>query len=465
MQAFIHQDFLLNNDTARELFHNVAAKLPLIDYHNHLNPEHLAQNKRFSNIGELWVSGDPYKHRAMRINGIAEDGITGQVSDKEKYLNWVRTVPKTLGNPLFHWTCMELSRIFGVDEILSEKNAEDIWNHCNAQLQNDNFGATDILRKWNAEIVCTSDDLNDDLRPHRTATGLKPGLQVLPSLRGDSVIAFDNSNFQSWLEILGSLTGKHIFTLDDYKEAIIMRLHEFSSAGCRLADHSLDAGFVYSSISDSQAAAMFSLFLGEGNLSEKEFVEIKSYVLTFLGKEYAKRNWVLQLHLGAQRYTSSRLRKLAGPAGGYAGIGKTCDIDSLCRYIDSMEKDGLLPRTILYTLNPSDNAAFATLTGSYAEDGHAGKIQFGPAWWYNDHYEGIRQQLISLSSYGLMSHFVGMTTDSRSLLSFSRHEYFRRIVCNLIGEWVENGFFPDDMELLSSLVADISYYNSKKMMG
>ena len=464
MNPFITDNFLLSNKTAGTLFHSVARNLPVVDYHNHLNPQQLAENKRFSSIAELWVTGDPYKHRAMRINGIPEQGITGSATDKEKYQNWVKTFPKTMGNPLFHWTCLELKHIFGIDELLSEQNAEAVWNHCNAKLQEEGFSAIDLLRKWNAETVCTSDDLLDDLTPHQKATGLNLGLTVLPSLRSDSMIAFETPGFAGWLAKLSESTGLEIRNLDQYKEAIVTKLNHFDAAGCRLSDHSLDGGFQFDFSIGTNPDQLFASHISGTQLSEKELNELKTLLLVFLGQEYGKRKWVMQLHIGAQRYTSSRLRKIAGPAGGYATIGQSCDIAGLCKFLDSLEQKEELPRTILYTLNPTDNAAFATSTGSFTEDGLAGKVQFGPAWWYNDHYDGMRQQLIALSSYGLLGHFIGMTTDSRSILSFSRHEYFRRLLCNLIGQWVENGHLPNDSSLLNQLVADISYNNSKKMI-
>lgn len=460
MKPFIHNDFLLHNDAGRELYAHVSG-LPVVDYHNHQNPLHLAGNNSFENIASLWVTGDPYKHRAMRINGIAEDGITGKSPDKEKYINWVKTFPKTIGNPLFHWTCLELNRIFGIDEMLSEKNADHIWEYCNGKLNEKGFRAMELLRRYNVETACTSDDLTDDLALHQKATALGMGIKILPSLRSDAILSFEAISFRSWLK---KLTGDEIKSLVDYKAAIIQKLDAFGAAGCKLADHSLDAGFVFVTPDEADAEKQFARVMGNEILPEHDLLNLKSFMLVFLGKEYARRNWKMQLHIGAHRYTSSRLRNLAGPAGGYGCIGKTCDIGSLAGFLDALEKQDLLPGVILYTLNPADNEAFASLTGSYAYDGIAGKIQFGPAWWYNDHYEGIRQQLITLSSYGLMSHFVGMTTDSRSLLSFSRHEYFRRVVCNLIGEWVEAGMLPDDEGLLNGLVADISYNNSKRMI-
>ena len=407
---------------------------------------------------ELWVQDDPYKHRAMRINGVAEHFITGDASPKEKFFQWARTLPNTVGNPLFHWTCLELKRVFGVSEVLNEQNAGEIWEHCNHLLQQEGFGAADIVKSWNAEVICTSDELLDDLTDHALASKINDKLQVSPSLRCDAALALDHTT-PAYLSKLSASTGIPIQQLHDFKAALLNRLDHFHLHGCRLADHALDAGFYFSLPSETEAENSFSRLLLQEKLPTQEVISLRSYLLVFLGTEYSKRNWAMQLHIGAQRFTSSRLRSLAGAAGGYACIGTTCDMASLCSFLDALEVEHSLPRTILYTLNPADNEAFASLTGSFAEDGVPGKIQFGPAWWYNDQAEGIRKQLIALSSYGLLSRFIGMTTDSRSILSLSRHEYFRRILCNLLGGWVEAGEVPDDDHLLRNLVTDVCYRN------
>ncbi len=460
-EKYINENFLLNSDLAVALFHSEVKNMPLLDYHNHLNPADLATNRKFRNISDAWVLTDPYKHRAMRICGVPEDGITGNASEKEKFMNWATTVPKTLGNPLFLWNALELKRVFGIDEFLSEKNAGQIWEQCNSQLEQEGFGAMDILKKFGAEVLCTSDDLTDNLSVHKQTTA-EQQIKVYPSLRGDSVINIEQPNFKNWLATLEEKTGQQIKTLDDFRSATGIQLDTFSEAGCRLADHSLDGNFQFTKPVERDAAEIFKSLLNGNIPNEKELAIYKNYMLHFLGTEYSQRNWTLQLHVGAQRYTSSRLRKLAGPAGGYATMGNSCDIAGLCSFLDELEKKESLPKIILYTLNPTDNKVFATLTGSFAEDGVPGKIQYGPGWWYNDQYEGIRKQLTDLASYGLLSQFIGMTTDSRSVFSFSRHEYFRRILCNLAAEWVEKGILPNDMEMLSKLVSDISYYNSRK---
>lgn len=458
---YINDNFLLKNDLAVALFHSVAKNLPAVDYHNHLNPNDLATNRKFRNIADAWVLFDPYKHRAMRISGVPENGITGNAPDKEKFLNWAATVPKTIGNPLFVWTALELKRVFGIDEFLTEKNASEILGFCNTQLAHEGFGAVDILKKFNVETLCTSDDFLDDLTAHKKATN-EQQIKVLPSLRGDSAVNIEQPGFKNWLEKLESQTSQKIVTLEYFKSSLVFCLDKFSKAGCKLADHSIDGDFKFVNPSEKEADEVFKKVLNEANLNEKETARYKNYIIHFLGTEYSRRGWILQLHVGAQRFTSSRLRQLAGPAGGYATMGNSCDIAGLCSFFDELEKKDSLPKIILYTLNPTDNEAFATITGSYSEDGVAGKIQFGPGWWYNDQYEGIRRHLADISSYGLLSQFIGMTTDSRSVFSFSRHEYFRRILCNQVAEWAENGILPNDFEMLSNLVGDISYHNSKK---
>lgn len=455
--TFLTEDFLLYTDTARELHHVYAERLPIIDYHNHLDPKALAADQRYSDLAELWVAHDPYKHRAMRIDGVPENSITGKVSSRDKYEAWARTCPEVMGNPLYHWTALELKRIFRIDDLLAPDTAEAIYQHCNALLQQKEYSTVSILRKWNAEIVCTSDDLLDDISLHRTASERAAGLKVLPSLRADSILAFGTPNFKSWLERLGQVAP--INSLEDYLYALHLRLDVFDEAGCRLSDHALDNGFAFLLPDADEASRIFSIYLQSGNIVAADKVKLSSFVLLKLAQEYAARGWVMQLHIGAERFTTSRLRRLCGPAGGYATIGSICDIRSLCDFLDSAESIDSMPKTILYTLNPADNAAFATLTGSFTGDGVAGKLQFGPAWWYNDHKEGIENHFRALSSYGLLSRFIGMTTDSRSILSFSRHEYFRRILCGYVGELVEKGELPNDMDLLGGMVKNISYNN------
>lgn len=460
MKGFIDDNFLLQNKTAQQLYHEIAKGLPVIDYHNHLNPAQLASDHRFENLAQLWVIPDQYKHRAMRMAGIPEAGITGAASDKQKFLNWVKTFPKTLGNPLFHWSCLEMQRIFGIDQFLSEDQADAVWEQCNATLQEEGFTAIGVLKKWRVELLCTSDDLLADLQMHVRATQ-QSKIEILPSLRGDTIVELSRAAFPDWLAALAEQTDISIDSLESYEQAIQQKLDQFQEAGCRLADHALDAGFVLNIPSREQATTLFRNKLNGQVLSAANYQALHAYLLVFLGKEYALRDWKLQLHIGAQRQTSTRLRQLAGGAGGFAGIGKSADIESIVRFLDTLEQADLLPKVILYTLNPTDNEAFASLTGSFTEDGVAGKVQFGPAWWYNDHYEGIRDQLVTLANYSLLSQAIGMTTDSRSLLSFSRHDYYRRVLCNLVGEWVGQGRLPADKDLLQNLITGVCYENAK----
>lgn len=453
-RTFIDKDFLLTNDAARELYHTYAASLPIVDYHNHIDPRAIASDKCYEDMGELWVVSDPYKHRAMRIYGIPENRISGNAGRRNKFDAWAEACPYTMGNPLYHWSALELQRVFGIDELLCPDNASSVWERCNNLLRQEEYSTIGILRKWQVELLCTSDDLLDDVSVHQRAS-LAAGFSVLPSLRADSILAMA----AGWLNRLSDVPVK---SLDDYLQAVSIRLDAFDAAGCRLADHALDNGFRFALPAKAKAERIFAGLLQGGECTGDDNVQLRSYLLYWLACEYARRGWVMQLHLGAERFTSSRLRRLAGPAGGYATIGNNVGVRSLCDLLDRLEMDASLPRTILYSLNPADHAVLATLTGSFIEDGVGSRLQCGPAWWYNDHQEGIEQCLRAISSYGLLSRFIGMTTDSRSILSFSRHEYFRRILCNYIGRLIESRELPDDMQWGGRMVQDISYKKAKK---
>lgn len=450
------ENFLLgHSELARRLYDEVAAEQPVIDYHNHLSAADLAADRSFETLADVWVVNDPYKHRAMRIAGVPEARITGDATPREKFEAWAATAPKTVGSPLAHWTALELSRVFGIREALTPQSAERIWETANACLRRPACSARGLLRRFNVACACTSDALLDDLAPHRALAESGCSAQVLPSLRGDDVVSAE----PAWLARLGA----RIRDFDDFRAAVCVRLDAFGAAGCRLADHALDA-FTYVDVTESEAAALFRRQAAGESLPADEALRSRSAALRFLGAEYGRRGWIMQLHLGAQRRTSTRLRRLAGAAGGYAAPGRACDVASLCAFLDALECEGALPRTILYTLNPADDPVLATLTGSYAEDGVAGKIQFGPAWWYNDHALGIRRHLDTLASYGLLATFIGMTTDSRSLLSLVRHEYFRRLLCGTLGAWASQGLVPDDFEALAPLVRDVTYGNARRMV-
>lgn len=453
------KDMLLKTPLARTLYHDIAAALPIIDYHCHLSAADLATDRAFPNLAQLWITTDPYKHRAMRIAGVPERLITGDArasSDREKFDAWAATVPLTLGNPLCQWTAMELQRYFGIDEPLSPASADRVWDAANARLATLRARALLAAAPAPVECLCTSDRLLDDLSAH-TALAASLPTRVLPSLRADDVLAVDTPGYRDWLKVLGA------DSFATFLPALRRHLDRFAAAGCRLSDHALDS-FRYTVVSDADLTALFDRCASGASLTADESLRLKSGLLRLLGIEYARRGWIMQLHIGAQRHTSSRLRRLAGPAGGYAAADSPCDIPSLCRFLDDLEQAGGLPRTILYPLNPADTAAFAMLTGSYAEDGVPGKIQLGPAWWWNDHVVGIRQHLDCLASYGLLSTFIGMTTDSRSLLSMTRHELFRRVFCDYIGDQVQAGAWPSDPALLESLVRRVGYTNAREFL-
>ncbi|MBC8039813.1 MAG: glucuronate isomerase [Opitutaceae bacterium] len=402
MNPFNTDAFLLSTDTAWRLYRDVAAPLPIIDYHNHLDARALAADAGFSDVTALWIASDPYKHRAMRILGVPEAQITGDADARTKFNRWAESVPQLIGNPLYDWTALELLRFFGIDEPLSPASADRTWAACNEKLRSPEFTARGLLTRANVEVVCTSDNLDDDLSTHSALASSGFGTRVVPSLR-------------------------------DAARVDAARFDAFARLGCPIADHA---------VSDPEQLP----------------------ALAEVAAEYARRGWTMQLHLGALRETSSRLRRLAGPAGGYAGIAPGFDLVAVARFLDALEQQGSLPRTILFPLNPVDYAATATLTGSFAEAGVPGKVQLGPAWWWNDHRLGMRQHLDALASYGALSTFIGMTTDSRSFLSTVRHEYFRRILCEWIGEQVEGGRFPNDEALLANLLRKLCYQNAKDFL-
>ncbi|MBC7000327.1 glucuronate isomerase [Cytophaga sp. FL35] len=459
MTPYIHKDFLLSDDLSRSLYFDFAQQLPIIDFHNHLDPSMIANDTHPENLSKMWVVSDPYKHRAMRINGIPEDGITGIATDYDKYLNWVKTLPRTLGNPLYQWSYLELKRAFNIDSPLNESSAAEIWNKCQKQIDSGKLSTISLLKKFNVEALCTSDDLLDDVSIHKKAS--EKGVAVLPSLRTDSIVN-KPEEFQKWHKVLENLSQIKIKDLDSYEAAILKRFELFSEAGCKLADQALDSGFEFHYVDKSKVDSIFKRFLSEEQLSDVDIISLQSYLLVMVGRACAKQNWILQLHIGAQRKTSSQLKKLVGGAGGYASIGSPTNISTLVQALDVMDKNGDLPKIILYNLNPVDNAAFASIMGSFSEDGITGKIQFGPAWWYNDHYEGIINQLKALASHGLLHNSIGMTTDSRSFLSMSRHEYFRRVFCGFMSTWVKQGLLPNDLFILKELIEDVCFRNAKK---
>jgi len=463
MSDFLGDAFLLRSHIGRALYHDHAAGLPVVDYHCHIDPQAVATDQVFEDIAQLWVASDPYKWRAMRMNGIAESRITGGASNLDKFKAWSETLPYTVGNPLFHWSALELKRTFCIDQSLCPQSADAIWASCNERLSTPGFTARGLLAQAKVETLCTSDDLLDSLDFHRRMRDEGCELRMLPSLRADRVLALQSEAFPAFCSNLAAQTGVDIVDLDAFMVAVRLRLDVFDALGCRVADLGLDEPF-FDYVEDGQAAALFARLLAGHVLDAAPLLQLKSNLLVAMGVEYHRRGWMMQLHIGAKRDTSERLRLLTGQAGGYACIGKSSDVATVCSLLDRLERIASLPRTLLFSLNPSDTEMFASLAGSFTEGGVPGKVQFGPAWWLNDHRDGIERQLRAFGNLGLLSRHIGMTTDSRSLLSYSRHEYYRRILCNMLGEWVEAGELPHDQELLARMVRDICYFNARNCL-
>lgn len=467
MKPFLDEQFLLNNETAVRLYEDYAKDMPIIDYHCHLSPQQIYENVSFDNLTAAWLYGDHYKWRALRANGIEEKYVTGGegVTDYDRFLAWARTVPQTIGNPLYHWSHLELQRFFGVNELINEENAPVIWEKVNAQLGSGSFKARDLIVRSKVEVICTTDDPVDSLEYHQKIKEL-PDFQVkvLPSFRPDKGLEINRSGFLEWIGKLETASGLPISDYDDLLAALEKRVQFFHETGCRVSDHALDY-VPYAEADKAQAAAVFAKAKNGEPVSFEEEKQYKTFTLVFLGKLYAERGWAMQYHINASRNNNSRMFALLGPDTGYDSIGDSPVALPLAKLLDAIETEGGLPRTILYSLNPNDNDILAAIIGSFQGGGIPGKIQLGSAWWFNDTKDGMLQQLKALANIGLLSRFVGMLTDSRSFLSYTRHEYFRRIVCNLLGEWAENGEAPYDLELLGEMVQNISYRNAKEYFG
>jgi len=462
MRGFLGKDFLLSNETARRLYHRVAASQPIVDYHCHLRPADIAENRRFADLFEIWLEGDHYKWRAMRANGIAEKYITGNATSYDKFLAWARTVPYTLRNPLYHWTHLELQRYFGITQLLDETSAPSIWERANAALDG-GLTAHAILRQFHVEVVCTTDDPTDDLRYHQALAKAKPSTAVLPAFRPDKALTVGTPDFLPWVDALSQAANVEIWNFNSFLDALQKRHSFFHSLGCRLSDHGLDHCFA-TPCAQQEAAAIFSKAYDAKGISEEEHTQFASFMMLFFARLDAEKGWTKQLHLGAKRNVNSAACKALGPDTGFDAIGDFPQLDLLAGYLDRLSSENALPRMILYNVNPVDTFSFATLVGSF-QDGHEpGKIQYGSAWWFLDQKNGITDQIEALSNVGLLSRFVGMVTDSRSFMSYPRHEYFRRVLCNILGQDVERGELPDDEVLLQELVQDICYGNAKRYL-
>ncbi|MBX3252960.1 MAG: glucuronate isomerase [Chitinophagaceae bacterium] len=460
MKKFLDQDFLLQTPTAKKLYHDYAENMPIIDYHNHLPPAEIASNKQFKNITEIWLKGDHYKWRAMRTNGIDENDITGSADDYTKFERWAATVPYTMRNPLYHWTHLELQRAFGIKKILNEKTAKDIYKECNDKLKK--LPVQTILKKFKAEVLCTTDDPADSLEYHIALKKMKGAPKVFSAFRPDKAMAVENaSTYNSYIKQLEQAAKKNIKTYEDLLEALKLRHDFFHETGCRISDHGLETMYADDFTMKYLERSFSNIRKGKA-LEEKEVSRFKSATLYFICQWNAQRGWVQQFHIGALRNNNSRLLNILGADAGVDSIGDWHVAQPMSQFFNRLDNENQLAKTIIYNNNPSHNAVYATMTGNFQDGKIPGKIQFGSGWWFLDQKNGMEEQMNILSNMGLLSRFVGMTTDSRSFLSFPRHEYFRRILCNLVGADVENGELPKDIPWLGKMVQDICYNNAKQ---
>ncbi|GAB6089439.1 glucuronate isomerase [Spirochaeta dissipatitropha] len=456
---FMNKDFLLRTETARRLYHEEAAGQPIFDYHCHLNPMEIAQNKQYETITEIWLGGDHYKWRAMRSNGIDESRITGSADPYDKFMAWAETMPKLLGNPLYHWTHLELQRYFDIHVPLNVESAPEIWTECNGMLQSGKMRVQDLIGSSNVHTIGTTDDPSDDLAWHQQIRESGFSTNVIPSYRPDPYINIDSEGFPAALARLSDSSGVKIERFEDVITALRMRVQFFAELGCRASDHALEY-VPCKEVPQAELSAIFNKRMEGGMLSSLEADAYKTAVLAELAGEYRKQGWAMQLHIAARRNNNSRFMRSHGPDTGFDSVHDYSLAAGLAGFLDLLDSDGRLPKTILYSLNPGDYYTIGTLMGCFQGDGIPGKIQFGSAWWFNDHRDGMEDQMKILGNLGLLPRFIGMLTDSRSFLSYTRHEYFRRILCNLLGTWAEEGEIPNDRKLLSDTVNGICFQNA-----
>jgi glucuronate isomerase len=460
--TFITEDFLLQSKTAHRLYHAYAAEQPIVDYHCHLSAKDIAENRQFRNLHEIWLEGDHYKWRAMRTNGVAERYCTGDADPYDKYFAWAQTVPSTLRNPLYHWTHLELQRYFGIDSLLNEKTARKTWDLANKRLADQDLSAPGILKRFKVSIVCTTDDPVDSLEHHERIASRCPGVRVLPGFRPDKALrTADPAAFNAWVDKLGAVCNLDVTLFAHLLQALRQRHDIFHQHGGRLSDHGLD--FCYAEpCTDREAEQVFDKVRSGSQPTPLESAKFASFLLLFFGRLDAEKGWTKQLHLGAYRNANTRMLGTLGRDTGFDSIGDWRQAGPLGNYLDQLDRANSLPKMILYNLNPADDYIFAAMIGNFQDGSLAGKLQFGSAWWFLDQKEGIEWQLNALSTCGLLSRFIGMTTDSRSFMSFPRHEYFRRVLCNLLGSEVEAGLLPNDEELIGAMVKNICYDNAVK---
>lgn len=458
---FIHDNFLLENKYAEELYHNYSKNQRIIDYHNHLSPKLIAENHIFKSITDVWINGDHYKWRAMRTLGVNEKFITGDASDKEKFLKWGKTVPYTMRNPLYHWTHLELARYFDIYDLLNEKSAGAIYEETTRKLASPEFSCQNLLKKANAEVVCTTEDPTDTLEDHKALKKSDFSVKVSTAFRPDKAILISSETYNDYIDSLAKAADLEINTYDDLLQALSKRIEYFNENGCKLSDHGLDHIY-FENFTESEIKSVFEKKRKKQPITALDALKFQSAILLFLAEAYYKYGWVQQFHLGALRNNNERMHNILGPDTGWDSIGDFSQAKNLSAFLNALDTKDRLTKTIIYNLNPADNEVMATMIGNFNDGSIKGKVQFGAGWWFLDQKDGMTKQLNALSNMGLISCFIGMLTDSRSFLSFPRHEYFRRVLCNLLGDEIKRGELPDDMEWIGKLVADISYTNAKE---
>ena len=464
MKRFLDKDFLLETETAKRLFHEFAENMPIIDYHCHLNPKEIYEDMKYNNITEVWLGGDHYKWRQMRSNGVEEKYITGDASDKDKFIKWAETLEMAIGNPLYHWSHLELKKYFGYEGYLSSETAEEVWELCNDKLKNGDLSARKLIEVSNVDVICTTDDPVDSLEWHKKIKEDNFSVRVLPTWRPDKALHIEKDSFSDYLHTLSAVSGVEIKDFDSLIEALKIRMDFFVENGCKVSDHGLEY-IMYENYTDNEVNEILKKKLNGNQLSETEQRKYKTAFMVAMGKEYAKKNLVMQLHYGVIRDLNKRIFNTLGADAGIDAVNNYSSSVETGRYLNALAEENLLPKTIIYPLNSSDFDAVGTIIGCFQDSDTIGKVQHGSGWWFNDNKTGMISQMTSLANLGLLGNFIGMLTDSRSFLSYTRHEYFRRIMCNLIGNLVENGEYPEDEKSLKKIVEGISYKNAKRYFG
>ena len=460
MKQFLDKNFLLTNEISQQLYHDYACNCPILDYHCHINPQEIFEDRKFDNITQVWLGGDHYKWRQMRTNGIEECYITGDAPDYEKFVKWAQTLELAIGNPLYHWSHMELKKYFGYDGCLNSKTADEVWNICNAKLHENGMSVRNMIKQSDVNLICTTDDPVDSLEWHKKiAADNSFDVHVLPTWRPDKAMNIGKAEFVDYITKLGSLTNNKITSFAALLLALSIRMDFFAEMGCTVSDHALEY-IMYQDTSADEVEAIFQKRLAGESISSEEIIKYQTAFMLFVAKEYHNRNWVMQLHYGCKRDNNQAMYEKLGSDTGCDCISNYAPAAQMADFLNALSVKNALPKTIVYSLNPNDNAAIDTLLGCFQDSSAIGKLQHGSAWWFNDHRTGMIEQMTSLANLGLLSNFIGMLTDSRSFLSYTRHDYFRRILCNLIGEWVYNGEYPKDMAVLEKIIKAISYNNA-----